>query len=311
MSTIRAALTQTRNVYTPMPDSVGDLNSVAPYLESIRRANVEHHIGLIEQARDRGAGVVGLGELFTAPYFALRRDPVWLGMAEDARSGPTVTSIRETAKRLEMVIVAPIYEQAADGRFNTAVVIDSDGRVCGRHRKCHIPWGTNEQGGFDERFYYQPSNGAPFAEGRSTGGNPYLGVFETGVGRLGVATCYDRHFEGVMSGLARGGAEIVFSPAVTFGEKSRRLWQMEFEVEAVRHGLFIGGSNRFGVEPPWNQHYFGESHFVGPNGRLEDRSDVSNLVISDIDLEVLRRPDPAGWDIRGDTRPEIYRAEFT
>jgi hypothetical protein len=66
MSTIRAAMTQTCNAYTPMPASVDDLGTLAPRLDEIRRANVEQHLQLIERARERGVVVIGLGELLFA-----------------------------------------------------------------------------------------------------------------------------------------------------------------------------------------------------------------------------------------------------
>ncbi|HED54861.1 MAG TPA: acyltransferase, partial [Phycisphaerales bacterium] len=189
-------------------------------------------------------------------------------------------------------------------RFNTAVVIDADGSNLGRYRKCHIPQGKNEQGSFDEVFYYGPSDGDSYSNITETRG--YFPVFQTAVGRVGVSICYDRHFEGVVSSLARSGAQIIFSPAVTFGEKSQRMWNIEFEVDAARHNVFIAGSNRLGSERPWNQPYFGRSHFVGPNGRLANISDEANLVLADLDLDILDKPDPSGWNLKRDARPEIY-----
>ena len=40
------------------------------------------------RAGTQGARVIGFGELFTGPYFALGRDPMWLDLAEDAAAGP-------------------------------------------------------------------------------------------------------------------------------------------------------------------------------------------------------------------------------
>jgi len=296
MSTIRAALTETCNVYPGMPLSLDELPRLAGELENIRRCNVAHHVELIAEARRQGARIIGLGELFVAPYFALRCDELWRGMAEDADSGPTVTELAAVARRHGIVIVAPIYESAGSERFNTAVVLDADGTIAGRYRKCHIPQGANEQNRFDERFYYRASDGKP---------SGFLPVFDTAVGKIGVSICYDRHFEGVVGALARCGARIVFSPAVTFGAKSERLWQLEFEVDAARHRVFVAGSNRRGTEQPWNQRYFGGSHFVGPDGRCADISTHRDLVIADLDLGSLQRPDPAGWDLRRDVRPEL------
>lgn len=307
---LRAALTQTVNAYAPMPRRVADLGRLKGRLDEVRAANVAHHVGLIERARARGARVVCLGELFTAPYFALGKEPLWLGLAEDASSGPTVTALAKAAARLGVVLVAPLYERDArtGKRFNTAVVIEADGRVVGRYRKTHIPRGANEQGEFHETFYYGPSDGRQNARSpRILGRNPFFPVFKTSVGKIGVAICYDRHFEGVVGALARAGAEVVFSPAVTFGAKSRRLWELEFLTDACRHRVFVGGSNRLGAEKPWGQRYFGASYFAGPDGaKLPDLSRHPELVVADLDLGALKRPDPSGWNLARDVRPDIY-----
>ena len=304
MNTIRAGLTETLNAFAEMPTSTAELPLLRDRLEDIRAANVDHHLDLITAAAERGVRVLGLGELFTAPYFALTEEPMWRDLAEDAHDGPTVRTLRDAARQHSMVLVAPIYERdAASGqRFNTAVVLDADGEHLGSYRKTHIPHGDNEQGSFRETFYYERGDGRQAGEPAC-----HFPVFATAAGRIGVAICYDRHFEGVMSSLSNRGAEIVFSPAVTFGAVSKRMWPLEFAVDAARHRLFIGGSNRRGAEPPWNQQYFGRSHFCGPEGQLPNLSDHPNLVIADLDVEALRRPDAAGWDLDRDARPEIYR----
>jgi N-carbamoylputrescine amidase len=278
---------------------------LSSHLEAIRRANVAHHLELIAAAAALGARIIGLGELFPAPYFALRRDAFWKGMAEELASSPTVAELQETAQQLQMVIVAPLYERDGDATFNTAVVIDADGAVLGRFRKCHIPRGRNEQGAFDELFYYGASNGRLDNRSGKATDHPLLPVFATAVGRIGVSICYDRHFEGMVATLASQGAQLVFSPAVTFGAKSARLWQSEFEVDAARHNVFIGGSNRAGKEAPWNQEYFGGSYFVGPNGRCPDRSTQDNLIVAELDFAELAAADPSGWNLRADRRQDI------
>jgi beta-ureidopropionase len=296
--TITIAVTETMNAYSGMPEHVEDLDRLGGELEAIRRANVDHNARLISEAADRGAKVVGLGELFTAPYFAITKHPVWFGLAEDAENGETVRTLCEIARKKSVAIVAPIYEKDAlgDRRFNTAVLIDDGGRVLGKYRKTHIPDGKNEQGEFNEPFYFGASNGVP----------AYFPVFETKMARIGVSICYDRHFEGVVRSLAQAGAEIVFSPAVTFGEKSERMWELEFEVDAARHSVFIAGSNRKGAEKPWNQPFFGRSYVVGPNGRVEPDRSVEGLVLATIDLDGLKSKDPSGWNLVRDRRPTIY-----
>jgi N-carbamoylputrescine amidase len=310
MSTVRAALTQTINAYADMPAEVSGLGALQGRLDDIRAANVAHNISLIEAASRAGAKIICLGELCTGPYFAMVKDPMWTALAEDAVSGPSVTAFASAAKANGIVVLAPIYELDAKTkkRFNTAVVIEADGTLIGKYRKTHIPCGANEQGEFAETFYYGRSEGPQNPKSaKILGKNPYYPVFKTSVGNVGAAICYDRHFEGVVAALAEGGAQIVFSPAVTFGAKSRRLWEQEFLVDACRHRLFIGGSNRKGSEKPWNQPYFGESYFAGPDGeKMENLSTRPELVIADLDLGSLTRPDPSGWNLKRDVRPTIY-----
>lgn len=292
---ILAAMTETCNVYSPMPTTLGDLAKLSPHLEAIRRANVAHHQELIVAAAAMGVRIIGLGELFPAPYFALQQDAFWKNMAEEIDHSSTITELQVSARQHDIAIVAPIYERDGNDFYNTAVVIDTDGSVLGRFRKCHIPQGGNEQGHFDERFYYGPG----------PGNGDLLPVFSTTVARVGVSICYDRHFEGMVSGLARGGAQLIFSPAVTFGQKSERLWEKEFEVDAARHNVFVGGSNRRGEEPPWNQEFFGRSTFIGPNGRCENISTHPHLIVSRLDLGDLSRDDPSGWSLQADRRDDL------
>ena len=97
MSVVRAALTQTVNAYKGMPAKVADLGRLKGRLDDIRAANVEHNVALIKAAARAGAKIACLGELCTAPYFALGKDPMWLALAEDAERGPSVKAFAKAA----------------------------------------------------------------------------------------------------------------------------------------------------------------------------------------------------------------------
>lgn len=295
--TVRIAVTETKNAYADMPSRVEDLEQLADRLDDVRNANLDHHENLIRAAHARGVKIIGLGELFSAPYFAATKLDMFKRLAESATDGPTVQRMQALAGELDMVIVAPIYELAGDDRYNAAVVIDAGGEILGRYRKTHIPHGGNEQGTFFEGHYYGRADDSL---------GTYFPSFETKHAKIGVAICYDRHFEGVMSALKRAGADIVFCPAVTFGEKSERMWAMEFEVDAARHRLFIAGSNRLGREKPWDVHYFGKSYVAGPDGRIDVDRSTEGIVVADVDPAVVHAADPSGWRLIEDARSEIF-----
>ena len=206
-------------------------------LDAIKKAMIDKHVTLIEEAASKGANVCCLQEIFYGPYFCAEQDTRWYELAEPIPDGPTIKLMQELAKKHKMVMVVPIYELAMTGvYYNTAAVIDEHGNYLGKYRKHHIP---HCQPGFWEKFYFKPGNG----------GFP---VFDTTYGKIGVYICYDRHFPEGARALGLNGAEIVFNPSATVAGLSEYLWKLEQPAHAVANQYFVGAINRVGTEAPWD-----------------------------------------------------------
>lgn len=260
-------------------------------LDEIRNAMFERHIPFIEEAGRKGVQVLCLQELFNGPYFCPSQDPRWYDFAE-AVPGPTTHLLAEYAKKYEMVIIAPVYEREIAGvYYNTAAVIDADGKYLGKYRKQHIP----HTSGFWEKYYFKPGNmGYP--------------VFQTRYGVVGVYICYDRHFPEGARLLGLHGAEMVFNPSATVAGLSQYLWKLEQPAHAVANGYFMGAINRVGTEAPWNiGKFYGSSYFVGPRGQFlaVASEDNDELVVADMDLEQIEEVRKI-WQFYRDRRPETY-----
>ena len=125
-------------------------------IDTIKQAMIEKHLRLIEEAARKGCQVVCLQELFYGPYFCAEQKAHWYDMTEPVPSGPTTQLMCETAKRLGLVLIVPVYEVEGTGiYYNTAAVIDADGKYLGKYRKSHIPHCAP---GFWEKFYFRPGN---------------------------------------------------------------------------------------------------------------------------------------------------------
>ncbi len=258
----------------------------------IKQAMIAKHLPLIDQAGAAGVQILCLQEIFSGPYFCAEQDTKWYQTAETI-PGPTTELMAEYAKKYQMVIVVPIYEEAISGvYYNTAAVIDADGTYLGKFRKIHIP---HTWPGFWEKFYFKPGNlGFP--------------VFETAYAKIGIYICYDRHFPECARVLALNGAEILFNPSATTTGKSQYLWELEQPAQAVANGVFIGANNRVGIEKPWEfGEFYGSSYFVNPKGELlvKGSADQDEVVIADLDLEEIRMVRD-GWQFFRDRRPEMY-----
>ena len=259
----------------------------------IRTAMIDKHMGFIEEAAKKGVQVLCLQELFYGPYFCAEQESRWYEITEKIPDGPTVQLMCETAKRLGMVIVVPIYEVDLPGvYYNSAAVIDADGTYLGTYRKNHIPHCAP---GFWEKFYFRPGNlGYP--------------VFETAVGQIGVYICYDRHFPEGARALALNGAEIVFNPSATVAGLSEYLWKLEQPAHAVANAYFVGAINRVGTEKPWSiGEFYGQSYFCDPRGQMlaEAGRDTDELVVADLDMDLITEVRNT-WQFFRDRRPETY-----
>lgn len=265
-------------------------------VEKIKSSMIDLHVDLIARAADLGAQVCCLQELFYGPYFCAEQDSKWYSMTERVPDGPTIRLMMELAKKHEMVMIAPVYEEELTGvYYNTAAVIDADGSYLGKFRKVHIP---QCDPGFWEKFYFRPGNlGYP--------------VFDTRIGKVGVYICYDRHFPDGARCLGLGGAEIVFNPSATVAGLSEHLWKLEQPAHAVANQYFVGAINRPGSEAPWNiGQFYGQSYFCDPRGQIfaqSEKRDETDIVIGEMDFELIREVRNT-WQFFRDRRPETYGA---
>jgi beta-ureidopropionase len=252
---------------------------------------LDKHVAMVEQAAADGAEVVCLQEIFFGPYFCAQQEPKWFETAE-RDDGPTVTLMRELARKHSLVLVVPFFEKEFEGVFyNTAVVIDADGTVVGKYRKTHIP-----QVGpiFWEKYFFKPGNlGYP--------------VFDTRVGRVGIFICYDRHFPEPARMLGLQGAQLTFNPSATVESLSRYLWQLEQPAHAVGNGFFVGAVNRVGEELVEGARFYGTSYFCDPRGQIVAQASDSedDVLVADLDLGMVDEVRTL-WQFFRDRRPETY-----
>ncbi|MBO0334811.1 MULTISPECIES: nitrilase-related carbon-nitrogen hydrolase [Sneathiella] len=260
--------------------------------EEIRAKMIEAHLPLIDEAGAKGVQVLSFQEVFTQPYFCPSQDSKWYAATESIPDGPTVKLMQEYARKYNMVIVVPIYEQEKTGiYYNTAAVIDADGKYLGKYRKTHIP----QVAGFWEKFFFRP-------------GNSGWPVFQTAYCKLGVYICYDRHFPEGWRALALNGAEYIVNPSATVKGVSQYLWELEQPASAVANGVYIGATNRVGTEAPWNiGEFYGSSYVVNPRGEIiaQASEDKDELVVADMDMDMIKEIRD-NWQFFRDRRPEMY-----
>ena len=254
-----------------------------------RAVNLRRMLQTMEEARRQGAEVFCVPELALTPFFPqYERLDAAAGHAEPI-PGPTSDRIAGKARELGLVTVFNMYE-AADGRcYDSSPVYDADGSLCGVTRMVHI----TDYACFHERTYYaQGDRGAP--------------VYDTAVGRVGVAICYDRHFPEYMRALGVRGAQLVAIPqAGALDEWPDGMYEAEVRTAAFQNGYFTALCNRVGEEERLT--FAGESFVVAPTGEVLARGKRldEDLIVVDLDLSACERS-PARTLFWRDRRPDLY-----
>jgi beta-ureidopropionase len=243
----------------------------------------------LEAARS-GARLVAFAELaFTRFYPQVPADPNVLNKAEPV-PGPTTELFSGLAKEAGVVTVLNLFERDGGRTYDSSPVIDADGRLLGVTRMVHIMEGP----GFHERGYYTPGNRESL-------------LFQTAVGRIGVAICYDRHFPEYMRALSLLGAELVVIPqAGSVEEWPEGLFEAEVRTAAFQNGYYAALVNRVGQEEVLE--FAGESFVADPDGLVIARAPrgVDAILYADCDFRKNKRSH-ARRHFLLDRRPSVYK----
>lgn len=261
--------------------------------------NLRKGIRKIEEAAKKGAQIVCLPELFKSRYFCQDDNPDNFKLAEPI-PGETTDALSEAARRNKVVIVAGLFEKKAKGvYYNSAAVIDADGKLLGIYRKMHIPEDASD---YREKLYFTP-------------GDLGFKAFDTAYGKIGVLICWDQWFPEAARITALSGAEIIFYPTAIgwlpgadekLNQKESAAWEMIQRSHGIANGVFSAAVNRVGREG--NIIFWGSSFASGPFGEILAKagSEKEEILIAKCDLnsiETTRR----GWPFLRDRRIEAYK----
>jgi beta-ureidopropionase len=121
--------------------------------------------------------------------------------------GPITGQFAEFAQNHKCYVICPVYTTHGDRYYNSAVVIDRNGRVMGEYQKIHPTEGEIDDG--------------------ITPGPLDPPVFRTDFGTIGVQICFDINWQDGWEVLRKKGAEIIFWPSAFGGgqQVNTKAWQ--------------------------------------------------------------------------------------
>jgi predicted amidohydrolase len=213
----------------------------------------------IDAAGKLGLDIVCLGEVIT-----MVGTKSTVKDCAETMPGPATGQLADAARRNQIWVVAGLTEKEDDIIYNTAVLLDRQGRIAGKYRKVHLPREEWKNG-------VRPGHTYP--------------VFDTDFGKVAIQICYDWFFPEPAAIFALKGAEIIFAP--TWGntlpdEAGRVNGESTFRVRARDNGLYMVPSV-----------YSGNSLVIDPMGRiLASSAGREGVFWAEIDLNAR---EPLHW----------------
>ncbi|MGA8059483.1 MAG: carbon-nitrogen hydrolase [Candidatus Binataceae bacterium] len=265
--------------------------------EAEPRRNLDKALTRIDEAAARGAKVICLQELFRSRYFCQSEEARSFDLAEPI-PGPTTEALGVAAAARKVVIVGSIFERRTEGIYhNTAVVMDTDGRLAGRYRKMHIP----DDPHYYEKFYFTP-------------GDLDFTAHRTAHATVGALVCWDQWFPEAARLVALAGAQIVFYPTAIGWERGEvepvrrrqlQAWETVQRGHAIANGMFVAVVNRVSAED--SLEFWGNSFVVDPFGEVIARAGASaeEILIADCNLALIEET-RRNWPFLRDRRIDAY-----
>ncbi len=280
----------------PKPTNLVTIGLIQTTVSADSRANLAKTAEKIEQAAKAGAQIICLQELYRARYFPQQEQEDAAKLAETI-PGESTAAFAALAKKHQVVIVVPLFEKAANGKYyNTAVTIDADGKILGAYRKIHIP----QDPLFYEKNYF------------AAGDTGYV-VYKTRYACIGVLICYDQWFPEAARICTLKGADIIFYPTAIGYIKDHTssdgdwhdAWKTVQRGHAIANGVHVAAVNRVGEEDELQ--FWGGSFVCDSFGTVikEASTTQEETLIATVDLsdnEKIRE----GWGFLRNRRPNTY-----
>ena len=171
-----------------------------------KSANADKLEAFVRQAASERAELIVAPEGVLEGYIVMdvinrpdRRHEMW-EIAEPI-DGPYIERFRELAEELAIVLCFGFAERRDDGIYNSAVVLGTQGEICGTYNKMQLAEGTGSDWEFKR-------------VGRS------LRAIDTPLARVGTMICNDRWNPEIARAQVMDGAQVILIPS--YGSRARR-----------------------------------------------------------------------------------------
>jgi len=291
----------------------------AAQLGPIQRADsrasvVARMVELVRQAKAHGCDVVAFPELALTTFF-----PRWFmqdqaeidSFFEREMPGPETRALFEAAAEakigFQLGFAELVVQDGRTRRFNSAILVDRDGRIAGRYRKIHLPGHAEHEPwrAFQhlEKRYFEV-------------GDLGWGVWRMMGANMGMAICNDRRWPETYRVMGLQDVEMVFigyntprhnPPAPDHDRLGEFHNQLVMQAGAYQNATWIVGVAKCGVEEGCEM--IGNSSIIAPTGQVvaQALTQDDELVVARCDLDIGLSYKRSTFNFARHREPQAYR----
>ena len=278
-----------------------------------RRDVVARMIALMEDARAMGADIVVYPEAALTTFFP----HWWIDDEEEidsyferellnAATQPLFDAARKLGVGFKLGYFELDFSKGRKRRFNSAILVDKDGRIVGKYRKIHLPGTSDFRPGhpfqnLEKRYFEVGDLGFP--------------VWETMGGRIGLAICNDRRWPECYRVMGLQGVELILlgyntpvhNPVTPETDDLNNFHShLSMQSGAYQNGTWVVGVAKAGLEEGVDQ--MGQSCIIAPSGEIvaQCSSLGDEIAVARCDLDRCNIYKNAIFNFALHRRPEHY-----
>lgn len=230
-----------------------------------KNENIRHAVELIKEASNNNADIVCLPEMFNTPY----DNDKFIENAEYEDNSITLEAMKTVADEESIILQCGSIAQAADDKiYNTAYLIDSNGKIIGKHQKMHL---------FDI-----DTDTMKFKESDTLTAGDNITTIKTDLATISLAICYDVRFPEYWTLLNNNQTDIVIMPGAFNRTTGPLHWQTLIRARAIDNQYYIVATSPSQVDNPYYIAW-GHSMIVNPWGNiLANANEKEEIIYSQI-----------------------------
>jgi len=240
------------------------------------QGNLTEAVRLMEGAANAGAQLIVLPENFS--HMGMEEEDK-IKLAETIGEGPVQEFIAEQARKNQVWIVAgtlPIKSDDSARVYASCLVFNDKGELVSRYDKYHL---------FDVQLTETQEN---YLESKTIKAGNELVWFDSPLGRIGVAICYDVRFPELFRKLMEHNIDIFVIPSAFTATTGAAHWESLVRSRAIENLSYVVAANQGGYHVNGRETH-GDSMIVDPWGNILDRLvRGSGFVLADIDLKQIQ-----------------------